>query len=169
MAMQFQVPQFIETEDKIIGPLTIRQFLYVGAATGLSFLLFFTVQMWLWVALSIPIFGAALSLALIKIGGRPLIHVALSAVNFYWKPQTYVWQPEHPEIQKTEESMKPLAASDLSLEKIVAGMALRKVWQNLQTGVRVSNQQFFGKMQERYQVFQRLAGDRQAARRVDYR
>jgi len=28
--MQFQVPQFIEIEDKIFGPLTLKQFLYFG-------------------------------------------------------------------------------------------------------------------------------------------
>ena len=46
--MQFQVPQFIETEDKIVGPLTLRQFLYIGAAGLLSFLLFFVLKIWFW-------------------------------------------------------------------------------------------------------------------------
>ena len=32
--MQFQVPQFIEVEDKIFGPLTFKQFIYMGG--GLS-------------------------------------------------------------------------------------------------------------------------------------
>ena len=27
--MQYQVPQFIEVEDKIFGPLTFKQFLYI--------------------------------------------------------------------------------------------------------------------------------------------
>jgi hypothetical protein len=167
--MQFQVPQFIETEDKIVGPLTLRQFLYVGGAAGLCFLLYFTVQLWLAVILSIFLLSISVTLAFIKVGGRPLIHVALSAFGFYWKPQVYVWQPEHPGTAKSEASMKPLAPAGLSLSDIVSGAALRNVWQNLQTGSKISDKQFLGKAEERYEVFQRQSGERQAARRVDYR
>jgi len=39
--MQYQVPQFIEIEDKIFGPLTLKQFLYLAGGGGLC-LLFFT-------------------------------------------------------------------------------------------------------------------------------
>ena len=39
--MQFQVPQFIDVENKIIGPLSLRQFLYLAGAGLISFMLFF--------------------------------------------------------------------------------------------------------------------------------
>ena len=38
--MQFQVPQFIEIEDKIFGPLTFKQFIYLAGGGGLCFLLY---------------------------------------------------------------------------------------------------------------------------------
>jgi len=37
--MQFQVPQFIEVEDKIFGPLTFKQFVYMAGGAGLAYLL----------------------------------------------------------------------------------------------------------------------------------
>ena len=37
--MQFKVPQFIDMEDKIVGPLTLKQFAYILGAGGFSFLL----------------------------------------------------------------------------------------------------------------------------------
>ena len=167
--MQFQVPQFIETEDKIVGPLTLKQFLYFAAAGGLSFLLYFSVQLWLFAIFAILFFCAAAALAFIKINGRPLTRIISAAARFYWQPQAYVWQPEHPEVKKTEASLKPFAPSDSSLESIISGLALKNAWQNLQTGKKISDQQFLGKMQERYQVFRGLTGERRAARRVDYR
>ena len=174
--MQFQVPQFIETEDRVVGPFSIRQFIYVAIAGGFCFMLYFAVEPWLFGLLSVLLLGAALSFAFIKINGVPLTRVAMAAFNFYWKPQTYVWQPEHPEIEKRPEALAPLTASapgGISLEDIVSGIALRNVWQDLQTGTkaapRVSSQQFYGKVQEKYEVFRRMAGDRNAARRVDYR
>ena len=36
--MQFQVPQFLDVEDKIIGPFTIKQFLYLAGGVGLGYL-----------------------------------------------------------------------------------------------------------------------------------
>jgi hypothetical protein len=170
--MQFQVPQFIETEDKIVGPFTIRQFIYIAIAGGFCFFLYFMVQSWLFIILSIFFLSIAGALGFIKVSGRPLIRVAMSAFNFYWKPQTYVWQPEHPDIPKNEAMLQPAPASGLSLENIVSGMALRNVWQSLQTGEKapiVSNAQFYGKVQEKYQMYRKMTGERDAARRIDYR
>ncbi len=173
--MQFQVPQFIETEDKIVGPLSLRQFFYVGAGAGISALLFFILQTWLWIILAILLVGGSIAVAFVKIEGRPLPKVIFSAFNFYWNPQTYVWQPEHPQLQRKEEPQeKPehrkQAKVGAALAKIAAGAALHKSWQVLQTGGRMSDKQFTeNKMYGRYQIFKKLAGDRNAARRVDYR
>ena len=38
--MQFQVPQFIEVEDKIFGPLTFRQAVYLVGGAGLSYVIY---------------------------------------------------------------------------------------------------------------------------------
>ena len=165
--MQFQVPQFIEAEDKIVGPFTLRQFLYVAAGGTISFILYFTVQTWLFAILAIFVMGAAISLAMIKVGGRPLAHSALMATKFYWQPQTYVWKPETVAGgTKQEEAM----AEGVSLESIVSGIALRSTWTKLQTGTKMSGAQLQEKSEsQRYQIFKKMTGDRHGARRVDYR
>lgn len=169
--MQFQVPQFIETEDKIVGPLSLRQFFYLGAVAGLSFMLFFILAFWLWLLITILVGGFGLALAFIKINGRPLIRIFLSAIRFYWQPQTFVWQPENPQIKKSEEVTK-LAKPGVSLESIMMGLALKNTWRKLQTGTKqgfTSAKQISEKIKEHYQVFEKITGERRAARRVDYR
>jgi hypothetical protein len=42
--MQYQVPQFDDVEDKIAGPFTLRQFIYICTSIGASFFLYFTVN-----------------------------------------------------------------------------------------------------------------------------
>jgi len=72
--MKFQVPQFIETETKLIGPLTLKQFLFV--AGGLSMLAV------AWIALDGIFFGIAAvvslgffgGLAFGKVDGQPLLN-----------------------------------------------------------------------------------------------
>jgi len=161
--MQFQVPQFIEVEDTIVGPLTLRQFIYVVIAGGISTFLYFSVQAWLWIALSIVLFGLALSLAFIKINGRPFSGVIVSALRFYWQPQTYTWQPES-EGPRTPEA---ISGRGFSIENIVAGLSLKNAWRNLQTGT--ATKKPVRQLKERYEIFRRATGERRAARRIDYR
>jgi len=172
--MQYQVPQFIETEDKVVGPFSIRQFAYVGIAALISGLCYFVLQTWLFVIVALILVGGALALSFIKINGRPLMKVATAAFNFYWKPQMYIWKPEHPVV--AQRHMEPAIVRELPpIKDIASGNALHKSWENLQTGTPAagkmqSDRQFVEKkMTERYQIFQRQSGDRAAARRVDYR
>jgi hypothetical protein len=174
--MQFQVPQFIETEDKIVGPLSLRQFLFIGAGFGICAALYFILQTWLWVILAIIVMGIAVSISFVKIQGRPLIKVVFSAFNFYWSPQTYVWQPEHAVLPQREKEISPKTNKGPSVVGILArikvaeGSALHKSWQGVQTGEKISDKEFAeSKMYGRYQIFQKMEGDRAAARRVDYR
>ena len=80
--MQFQVPQFIETEDKIIGPFSLRQFLYVGIAGAFSMMLYFTVNTWLWAFLSVFLVGLSIAFATIKMNGRQLPLLLFSPLSF---------------------------------------------------------------------------------------
>ena len=175
--MQFQVPQFIETEDKIVGPLSLRQFIYIAVAGGLSAGLYFSIGGVVWVIGSLIIFAAAIALAFVKIEGRSFLNIVSSAANFYWKPQTYVWQPNHPiatiprakpvKISKPEK--KPLSTI---MEKLASGSALHSTLVKLQTAEhgKESDRQFLEhKMEARYQIFRRETGEKRAAKRIDYR
>ncbi len=169
--MQFQIPQFIETEDKIVGPLSLRQFLYIAAAVGVSVLLYFMLQTWLWVILSIPIVGGAAAFSFVKINGRPLVKLVQSALFFYWSPQRYVWQPENPGLPKNEETLRSVGGG-FSIEKIVSGLALKNAWQNVQVGNKESTEKAgraLTRLKEQYEVFSVISGERKAARRIDYR
>jgi hypothetical protein len=170
--MQYQVPQFIDTEDKIVGPFSLRQFAYVGVAALISGLCYFLVQVWLFAIVAIITVGGAVALSFLKINGRPLSKVITAAFHFYWNPQLYVWKPEHPIVQR---KTTPTIVRELPpIRTIALGNSLHKSWENLQTGTpqvkEMSDRQFIQKkMSERYQIFQRQSGDRAAARRVDYR
>ncbi len=158
--MQFQVPQFIESEDKVIGPLTIRQFIYIGVAGGVCAVLYFMLATWLWMIITLIVMGFSVALAFVKIDGRPLINIVLSAIGFYWNPQTYLWQSEERQMKKEDHP-----GIGAAIEDIAAGIALHKSWEGLQTGAKISNTQ----MTDHYQIFRKIAGDRGAAKRVDYR
>ncbi|PKM89057.1 hypothetical protein CVU83_00765 [Candidatus Falkowbacteria bacterium HGW-Falkowbacteria-2] len=112
---QFTVPQFIDVESKIIGPITTRQFLiFLGAATiiGISYKIFdFT----LFLTTAIVVFLIATVFAFIKINGRPFHFFILNLVQTFRRPNLRVWNhrqgdivsmPEAP-ITKAEVHAKP--------------------------------------------------------------
>ena len=167
--MVFQVPQFIDTEDHIIGPLSIRQFAYMGVAGGVVFILFFMLPMGLWVALAILLLGAAAAFAFLKINGRPFTAFVKALFLYYWKSQQYVWQPEHPALPKA--AIAETSDGRFSIEKIVSGLALKNAWHTVQTGSVFKEEKVRAKPQgtERYQIFTATTGDKRAARRIDYR
>ena len=91
--MNFQVPQFIEVEDKIFGPLTFKQFVYLAGAGGLAFMEWVYIPFKLIaVILIIPTVAFGLLLAFYKINNRPFINVVESAFYYLFKRKLYIWK-----------------------------------------------------------------------------
>ena len=70
--MQFIVPKFIERKPKIIGPLTFKQFVFIGTAGGICLFLYFIVPFWLFMIIALFLLGGSSALAFLKIGKDPL-------------------------------------------------------------------------------------------------
>lgn len=90
--MQFQVPQFIDIEDKVIGPFTIKQFLYLLCAGIVIFILSKILNLFATIILAIPIISIAVALSFIKIGGQPFVVIIKNFLSFLKKPDFYVWK-----------------------------------------------------------------------------
>ena len=89
---QYQVPQFIEIEDKIFGPFTLKQFLYLAGGGGLCLVFFTLLPLWLAIPLMIPAAGFAAALAFYQVNGRPFIVAVEHAVGYFFGHKLYLWQ-----------------------------------------------------------------------------
>lgn len=92
--MRFTVPQFIDIEDKIFGPLTWKQFLYVGGGFGFAVVLFLT-NFILFVFIGIPIAALAGALAFYPVNNRPFSIFLESAFNYLMSDHEYFWQSDN--------------------------------------------------------------------------
>lgn len=92
--MQFQVPQFIEVEDKIFGPLTFRQFIYIGGGLGLSYILFRILPFLIAFPFIAGVLGLAIALSFARPNGRPFIIAMENAFFFILHPRLYLWNNE---------------------------------------------------------------------------
>lgn len=106
--MRFQVPQFIEVEDKIFGPLTFKQFVYVAGSIGVAVILFSLLPKFVAILISLPVIIFGVALAFYKVNDKPFINLVESFFKYQLGGKLYIWQKEEkqPVIQKRE--VKPL-------------------------------------------------------------
>lgn len=90
--MRFEVPQFIEVEDKIFGPLTWRQFVYVGGGAGLAAVLFFMTPFIIFVLFGLPIAGITFALAFYPVNNRPFSVFLETLFRYLRGSRLYLWQ-----------------------------------------------------------------------------
>lgn len=89
--MQFQVPQFLDVEDKIIGPFTIKQFLYLAGGTGLGYIAVRFIPYLGWV-LGLGAVGLGVMLSFYKFNGKPFIFIIESGFYFLRADHLYIWR-----------------------------------------------------------------------------
>ena len=93
---QYQVPQFIDIEDKVFGPLTIKQFLYIAAGGGIDAVIYNIFKGWVLIVLGVPIAVFALMLAFYKPNGIPMPTFVKNMFRFAFTNKLYLWK--HREI-----------------------------------------------------------------------
>lgn len=116
--MKFRVPQFIDIEDKVFGPFTLKQFGYIVGAGGFSFLIWTFIPIKFFAILLIaPVAGLFLSLAFVKFNNRSFGELLESAFAYYTGARLYTWK--QPELLKTETSVDKVVA-DTQKEIIIS-------------------------------------------------
>lgn len=117
--MRFQVPQFTEVEDKIIGPLTFKQFIYLAGAVGMASLLFYLLPRFIAIVFALPVVGFGALLAFYKINGQPFIKVVESFVKYSLTGKLYLWKHERKAPStKDKRPMDPGLVPKLSNSKL---------------------------------------------------
>jgi len=105
--MKFQVPQFIEVEDKIFGPLTLRQFIYLLGGGALIFLLYVFIPFIFFILLAIPLAIFFVALAFYRVANQPFIKVVEHAFYHYTRPKIFTWKKEAQTIRQTGQKILP--------------------------------------------------------------
>ncbi len=121
--MRFEVPQFIDVEDKIFGPLTFKQFIYLLGGGGLAYVSYKLVPFPFWIILSGAFVVFALLLAFYKLNNRPFIEVAQNWMTFMIKGKLYIWERSRPILKKPEPVIAPKAPEKIYNEKTVEDLA----------------------------------------------
>jgi hypothetical protein len=120
--MRYQVPQFIEVEDKIFGPFTIKQFVYLAGGAGVCLAAFTTLPLFMAAFIGVPVAGLALALAFYKVNGRPFVNALEHAFRYTVSHKLYLWKQGGGKEAEAPQSIvvaeTPFAAPRISESKL---------------------------------------------------
>lgn len=124
--MQYKTPHKIDLEDRVIGPLTMRQFGFVFTGGLIDYLLFTTLAPRygnsIFAVVAILPTLLSLALAFLKVQDQPFGNALISLVLYFFRGQKFVWQhtedPIFLELKRTDPisknpPAKNVQASDL--------------------------------------------------------
>lgn len=91
----FTVPQFLEVEDKIIGPITTRQFIILVAGGALIFIVYKLSDFTLFIFLTIVIAVLVLVIGFLKINGQYFHYFLINVIETLRRPSLRVWRKKY--------------------------------------------------------------------------
>ncbi|MGE5297806.1 MAG: PrgI family protein [Acidobacteriaceae bacterium] len=105
--MQYPVPQFTEVEDKIIGPLTLKQFLILIGFGAILFMFWSIFGIGaIFYILAIPTVGLCAFTAFKKLNGRPLYFYLPALISFATKPKVMIFKREENIVSISKQETK---------------------------------------------------------------
>jgi|SRR3989338_9887145 len=108
--MRFQLPQFIDVEDKIFGPLTFKQFIYLGGGGALSYILLEALPIFIALIGIPPVVILSLALAFHKINNKPFVEILEAGFKYFLSRRLYIWRKE----EKPRHSIKNKGGEEAS-------------------------------------------------------
>lgn len=113
---QFVVPQFIDVEDKIFGPITTRQFLILLAAGITIFVAYRYADVALFATIATLVGGGAIIFAFVKVNGQVFHYFLLNIVQTMKKPSLRIWSKQH--SKKELDYLRKLTATEEATEEV---------------------------------------------------
>lgn len=141
--MQFKVPQNIDMEDKIIGPLTLTQFFYLLFGGLIIYILFSNLALngygFLFWILAIPIGLFSFALAFIKVQDRPFPSFIAAGIKFLLQPRQRVWQRYEPPKELVATPKKKIVQDPEPAKKQLDSVRVHELAQILDSPVESSD------------------------------
>lgn len=116
MSMRFSVPQFLDVEDKIIGPISVRQFLTILVGGGMIFVAFKLLSFMIFIPVSLFLFVAVGMFAFGRVNGQSFHLFVLVLIQTFRNPRTKAWakgyipEPKTKAKQEEEQVFRKKAA-----------------------------------------------------------
>ena len=100
--MQFKVPQFLDIEDKIFGPFTFKEFVYLAGGAGLCFVLYRVLGLFCGAIPILAVGWLAIALARYRPNNKPFIEMIEAGFNYFVQSKLYIWKIRRNKIKNVQ-------------------------------------------------------------------
>lgn len=114
MPEKFIVPQFLDKEDQILGPITVRQFLIMLVGMFLIFICYKLLQFLYFIFATVGIAAVGGTFAFVKINGQPFHVFFINVLQTVSRPALRVWD-KRPTDLELKQYIKPEAAPPVAV------------------------------------------------------
>jgi hypothetical protein len=138
--MRFEVPQFIDVEDKIVGPFTWRQFVYIAGGAGVLVTLWLVLDsFFLFILIGLPIGALAASLAFQRVNNRPFSVFLESFFTYLTHSKVYLWRKDAAQEIVDHSEPAPELPTQVDPSAFVGKSAIRMLSRKLEGGTEPPN------------------------------
>ncbi len=108
-------------EDKIVGPLTLKQLIIVGVGGGIDYFIYISLAkvyiLTVWILPVVIVGLITLGVAFLKIKGIPFTQFVFLSLEYQLKPKKRIWTPGGGEVFTSITQPKPKTKAELSQKK----------------------------------------------------
>jgi hypothetical protein len=134
MQNRFIVPQFIDAEDRIWGPITVRQFAIVIVGALFIFISYRLADFALFLTQTIVIVLLIIIFGFIKINGAIFPMFLLSLIQTLKRPRLRIWKKEYIKIEERKNKDENLVVRAIVPKTMVSGRKLSELSLIIDTG-----------------------------------
>jgi hypothetical protein len=169
--MQAQVPQFIETESKIIWNFTLGQFFYATLTLLISFGLYKILNLAVALPLIVLLLGSAVAIAVVKVNGRPITAFLQASFGYFWGNRYFSFKlvaPVRPVTVPVVPATKPMAKESplKNIFRLITTSTSPIAKREASFSPGLSREQAAAR--ERYEILKKITGEKEVAKRIDY-
>jgi len=130
--MRFTVPQFIDYEAKVIGPLTFKQFIVMAIAGLICFVALLKTPVYIYIPVILIVGGGAAGLSLVKFKAQSPSTVLKNFLFFKASPKIYLWKRKIIPTKVVRKKIEEKAEEESPL-KIIRKSKLRDLSDKIET------------------------------------
>jgi hypothetical protein len=129
--MRYELPQFIDVEDKLFGPLTFKQFIYLLGGGAICYICYTLFPLSVAVFFIVPVGALSAALAFYRLNTRPFIEVLQNFVSYTFKPKSFLWKRDTSQKIQTIQKTAPTPRTQVVFEPISIDRRITDVSKNL--------------------------------------
>lgn len=126
--MQFKVPQFLDIEDKIFGPFTFSEFVYLAGGAGICFVLYRLLGLIFGIIPMLAVAAFSLALTFYKPNSKPFVFMLEAGIKYALQDKLFIWKRKIKKVKKQQSIQAETSTPEIHNPRLNGGKLRDLAW-----------------------------------------